>query len=78
MAKIQLPQLLEGSLLSSREYFTLKQIPSDNDASGVGILGHFRTRWDIFGQFGRLFDEFGSLKLFPQSFPTIFIHYRLI
>ena len=26
----------------------------------------------------RHFDEFGPLRLFSQSFPTIFIHYRLI
>ena len=33
--------------------------------------------WDILGQFGRLFDEFGAFRLFYQSFPTIFSHNRL-
>ena len=58
--------------------FHLKKLHSDNDASEVGILGHFGTCWDILGQLGRLFDEFGPFELFSQSFPTSFIHYRLI
>ena len=35
-----------------------------------------RTLWDILGQFRKLFDEFGALRLFSQSYPTIFSHYR--
>ena len=55
-----------------------QQVRSDNDASEVSIFGHFGTFWDTLGQFGRLFDEFEPFRLFSQSFPTIFIHYRLI
>ena len=33
--------------------------------------------WDILGQFGRPFDEFGPFRLFSQSFLTIFSHNRL-
>ena len=29
--------------------FEVKQVRSDNDASEVGILGHFGTTWDILG-----------------------------
>ena len=36
------------------------------------------TFWDILGQFGRLFDEFGAFSLFSQLFPTIFTNYWLI
>ena len=55
-----------------------KQVHSDNDVSEVDILGHLGTFWDVLGQFGRLFDEFGPIRLFSLSFPSIFIHYRLI
>ena len=50
-----------------------KQVCSYNDASEVGILGHFGTFWNNSEKF-----EFGPFRLFSQSFPTIFIHYRLI
>ena len=58
-----------------------KQVHSDNNASEVGILGHlehFGTFWNILGQFERLSDKFGPFGRFSQSFPTIFINYRLI
>ena len=48
-----------------------KQVHSDNVASEVDI-------WDILGQFGRFYDEFGALRLFSQSFLTIFTHNWLI
>ena len=63
-----------------REMTSKKQVRSDNDASEVGILGHFGTfwtLWDILGRFGRRLDEFGAFRLFSQSFPTIFSHNRL-
>ena len=33
---------------------TKEQVRSDNDASEVGILGHFGTFWDILGYFGTI------------------------
>ena len=33
------------------------------------------TFWDILGQFGRLYDDFGAFRLYSQ---TIFTHNRLI
>ena len=62
---------------AAQVWISKKQVRSDNDASEVGILGHFGTFWDILGQLGRLFDEFGAFRLFYQSFPTIFSHNRL-
>ena len=41
-----------------------EQVRSDNGASEVGILGHFRTFWDIMAQFGRLYDEVGAFGPF--------------
>ena len=31
-----------------------EQVRSDNDASEVGILGHFGTFWDNLGHFGKI------------------------
>ena len=40
-----------------------KQVRSDNDASEVGILGHFGTFWDH----SEDFEEFGPFRLFSQE-----------
>ena len=34
-----------------------KQVRLDNDASEVGILGHFGTFWDNLGHFGTFWDN---------------------
>ena len=36
------------------------------------------TFWDILRQFGRRFEEFGAIRPFSYSFPTIISHNRLI
>ena len=56
-----------------------KQVHSDNDASEVDIFNIFGHFW-IFLDNLEDFDEFGpfNLNCFPQSFPIVFIHYRLI
>ena len=62
--------------------FSEEQVRSEHDASELNILGHLGTIRTFFGQFGRLFYEFGALlrvwSTVSYSLSTIFTHYRLI
>ena len=47
---------------------TVKQVRSDNDASEVGILGHFGTFWDNLVHFGTTWDIVGHFGTIQKTF----------
>ena len=54
--------------LTSTRFKIEEQVRSDNDASEVGILGHFGTFWDNLGHFGTTWDILGHFGTIRKTF----------